>query len=228
MPMITLARHSTRRRQSGLTLVEILITVFVLAIGLLGTAMLQFMSKRSNFEAVQRTTATLLAHDIIERMRANYQALDTYAGTLETQLASLGGGTMADEPTPTCTAADPCEETADIARHDLWEWERAIDGAAEVNEDVNTGGLLLPTACLYSLVSAAAEGRSGNYVVAIAWRGPTEMTDPANPISPPPDPDPYTCGQGSGKYDGADGPTTAADTHRRVLVVETYINATNN
>lgn len=218
------AHPRVRHHQSGITLVEVLITVFVLAIGLLGTAMLQFMSKRSNFEAVQRTTATLLAHDILERMRANWPAITTYAGSLETPVVDLGGGTIATEPTPACTPASPCSTPTEIALHDLWEWEQAIDGAAEVDGTSNTGGLYLPTACLYSRVSEAATDRSGNYIVAIAWRGPTEMTNPVNPISPAPTPDPYACGAASGKYDGESG----ANTHRRVLVVETYINATND
>src|SRR5947207_2731132 len=67
----------------GFSMVDVLVALIVLSIGLLGVAGLQFMSKRSNFEAVQRTTASLLAQDIIERMRANYGALTTYAGTLE-------------------------------------------------------------------------------------------------------------------------------------------------
>lgn len=215
-------RDPSRYAARGAGLIEVLIALFVVAIGLLGIASLQFMSLRSNFEAVQRTTASLLAQDIIERMRANYKVLDTYAGTLETPLPSLGGNPAASEPQPTCyNSASTCTPLQ-LAAHDLWEWEQAIDGVAESDTATAayTGGLTLPTACLYSKVSDTAATRSGSYFVAIVWRGPTEMSNPTNPVSGA-TPDPYTCGQNSGKYNGANG----TDTHRRILVVEAFFSA---
>jgi hypothetical protein len=81
--------------------------------------------------------------------------------------------------------------------------------------------LTLPTACIYSKVPGGGS-MSGNYVVTIAWRGPTEMANPTNPATlPSGQPDPYSCGAGSGKYDGEAG----TDTHRRILIIETFINA---
>jgi type IV pilus assembly protein PilV len=209
-------------RMRGMGLMEILIALLVVAVGLLGIASLQFMSKRSSFEALQRTTASMLAQDIVERMRANYKGLDSYAGTLEATPIILGGGTITSPPTP-CTFGAPCPIPADVAAYDLWEWEQAIDGVTETDTDTaaNTGGLTLPTGCLYSKVSSAAADRSGNYIVAIVWRGPTDMANPVNPANPIPAPDPYTCGEGSGKYDGENG----TDSQRRILVVEVYINA---
>ena len=109
-------------RMRGMGLMEILIALLVVAIGLLGIASLQFMSKRSSFEALQRTTASMLAQDIIERMRANYKGLNSYAGTLEATPHTLGGATITAEPTPVCKAvATACTTPADVAAHDLWE-----------------------------------------------------------------------------------------------------------
>lgn len=212
---------TTLRPAQGIGLIEVLIALIIVAIGMLGIAGLQFMSKRSNFEAVQRTTASMLAQDIVERMRANRAAISTYAGTLENLPEPLGGGTMGEEPSPSCgSSASKCDP-AQMAVHDLWQWEQAIDGVTEQQDGAPTGGLTLPTACLYSTVSDTAGDRSGRYIVAIAWRGLTEMANPTNPASPAPTPDPYACGQGSGKYNGEGGD----DTHRRILIVETYVNA---
>jgi len=214
-------------RANGFSLVDVLVALTILSIGLLGVAALQFMSKRSNFEAVQRTAASMLAQDIIERMRANYGGLTTYAGTLEDGGKTYGNVSQGStDPNPCTSSATQCGNADQTAKHDLWEWEQTIDGAAETMTSggvtTNTGGLVLPTACIYSKVSGGAASRSGNYVVTIAWRGSTELSDPANPTSPAPAPDPYACGRGSGKYNG---PTGAADTQRRVLVIETFINA---
>jgi len=58
-------------KQRGFTLLEVLIALLVLSIGLLGLAALQTTGLRSNEMASMRTTATQLAYDISDRMRAN-------------------------------------------------------------------------------------------------------------------------------------------------------------
>ncbi|MCL4721737.1 MAG: type IV pilus modification protein PilV [Gammaproteobacteria bacterium] len=59
--------------QHGATLVEILITVVLVSIGLLGLAGLQLATVQNTNSAAQRFEATTLAWDILERMRANRQ-----------------------------------------------------------------------------------------------------------------------------------------------------------
>lgn len=74
----TLAMSSPCRAR-GLTLIEVLVTVVVLAIGLLGLAALQLNSLRNNVTAYERSVATLLAYEIIDRMRANAASAESYA-----------------------------------------------------------------------------------------------------------------------------------------------------
>ncbi|MBM4220364.1 MAG: type IV pilus modification protein PilV [Gammaproteobacteria bacterium] len=59
------------RRQSGLSLIEVLITVVLVSIGLLGLAGLQLTSVQNSNSSSERFVATTLAQDILERMRAN-------------------------------------------------------------------------------------------------------------------------------------------------------------
>lgn len=61
-------------RQTGFTLIEIMVAVVVLAIGLLGLAGLQATSLRFNNSAYHRSQATNLAYDMADRMRVNRQA----------------------------------------------------------------------------------------------------------------------------------------------------------
>lgn len=63
-----------RGMQHGFTMVEVLVTVLILAIGLLGLAGLQSTALRSNHSAYLRSQATVLAYDIADRMRANRTA----------------------------------------------------------------------------------------------------------------------------------------------------------
>ena len=58
-------------RQRGFTLVEVLVTVIIISIGLLGVAGLQLAAMRSNHSAYLRTQATIAAYDLIDRMRTD-------------------------------------------------------------------------------------------------------------------------------------------------------------
>ncbi len=55
----------------GFTLVEVLVSIVIVAIGLLGMAGLTAASLKSNNTSYYRSQATVLANDILERMRAN-------------------------------------------------------------------------------------------------------------------------------------------------------------
>lgn len=189
------------RRCRGVGLLEVLVTVVILSVGILGIAALQFQSKRLQHEAIQRTYAAMLAHDILERLRANPSELPAAP-------VVVGGGTVGAEPTPTCVGLASQCTAFQLYQHDLWEWEQMMDGAAEVANGESLGGFVAPTGC----ITGPAGGGTGTYTVAIAWRGQTPVSDPAA----------STCGQGSGKYDDAEG---NVDAYRRVLEVETYIDA---
>lgn len=63
--------RTSLNQQHGVTLIEVLVTVLVLGIGLLGLASLQVTALKSNYSAQARSQASMLAQDIIERMRVN-------------------------------------------------------------------------------------------------------------------------------------------------------------
>lgn len=199
--MNTQSRHrssSSPRRVRGATLMEVLVSVFVLSIGVLGVAGLQVTAKRSNYEATQRATAASLAQDIVERMRSNPQQLAIYTNSGAGRI--IDGSTMA---LVSCTT--DCQPTS-LAQYDLYELEQAANGVTETAGGVNVGGLSLPTTCI-----SGPNGGPGVYTVAIAWRGLSKLSSPS--ISP--------CGLGMGRYDGIGG--TSFDAYRRVLVMEVFI-----
>ena len=69
---------SQRHTQRGVTLLEVLISILVLSVGLLGYAGLQTVSMKNNTSAFQRSQATMLTYDIVDRMRANKPNLASY------------------------------------------------------------------------------------------------------------------------------------------------------
>lgn len=68
---IASARRASRRSMGGFSLIEVLIALLVLALGLLGFALLQTLNLRYTQSANYRTEATNLASDLLDQMRAN-------------------------------------------------------------------------------------------------------------------------------------------------------------
>jgi type IV pilus assembly protein PilV len=112
------------RAQSGFSMLEVLITIVVVAIGLLGVAGMQVSSIKLTELAEVRSNATIFANDIIDRIRANQaQALSYDIG--------YGG---------------PPASVATLADRDLREWKLSLanatrglpggDGEIDVSEDV--------------------------------------------------------------------------------------------
>ena len=99
------------KRNAGFSLMEVLISVLVLSIGLLGLAGLQVAGVRSGHSVYFRTQATLLANDIMDRMRTNSEA--ARAGRYDTD--SLEPVTE-DEP----------GEDASREEYDLYAWKRDL------------------------------------------------------------------------------------------------------
>ena len=87
------------RRARGFSLLEVLIALVVLAVGLLGFALLQTMSLRFAQSANHRTQATNLAYDLLDQMRANRYQQAWYTGAAG---ASFQPGTI---PVASCQAA---------------------------------------------------------------------------------------------------------------------------
>jgi len=186
-------RHA---HQNGFSLIELLVTVIIFSVGLLAIAGLQTVSKSSNFEALQRTSASQVAHGLLEDMRVNGDGAAIYLAAGE-----LGGGSLGAEPVPNCTTAAPCSAVQKAA-HDLWVWEQAIDGNLETNSGGGTGGLVLPSLC----VTGPAGGGAGMYVVTIAWRGTASITNNVN----------SACGTASGNYG-------TGNEFRRIIQMPTFI-----
>jgi type IV pilus assembly protein PilV len=70
--MTLVAAPQRRAAEGGFSLLEVMISVLVLAIGLLGLSALQAQGLRGGTSAHQRAQATLLAYDMMERLRADF------------------------------------------------------------------------------------------------------------------------------------------------------------
>ena len=74
----------TPQKQTGITLLEVMIAVFVLSVGLLGHSKIQALGVRASADANLRTQATYLLSEMMERLRANRPAADSnYYATID-------------------------------------------------------------------------------------------------------------------------------------------------
>jgi len=129
LPRIT---HGLRHSR-GMTLIEVLVTLVITSVGLLGVAALQLTTVRNNYDAFVRSQASTLATDMLDRIRANRGAVAAYRmalgattpdgpaatvdvtqwlATLDTQLPNARGGIAYDEPTGVVTITVEWSERA--------------------------------------------------------------------------------------------------------------------
>ncbi len=154
--------------QIGMTFIEVLVALFILVTGILGAVAMQASAKKGSFDAMQRSVASSLAQDILERMRSNDASglfLNAYNGT-------YGGGIATSAaPSPNCLTPTTLCTPAQVVTFDLFEWETNLMGAEVKNGTANNGGLVGAVACI---------AHSNNNVdIVISWQGREDTSDGA-------------------------------------------------
>ncbi|MEQ8408573.1 MAG: type IV pilus modification protein PilV [Gammaproteobacteria bacterium] len=96
--------------QRGATLIEVLVSLIILAGGVLGVSALLTTGLRVNMASYLRTQAVVYSQDLTERMRAN--AAGVQAGDYDNPVAAL---------TANCLQPAGCS-AAQMAAHDVSEW----------------------------------------------------------------------------------------------------------
>ncbi len=79
-------------RSRGLTLVEVLVTLVIISVGLLGVAALQLTTVRNNYDSFVRSQAAMLASDMLDRMRANRNQAEKYAVDMDKEAGDTPEG----------------------------------------------------------------------------------------------------------------------------------------
>jgi type IV pilus assembly protein PilV len=149
--------------ERGLTLVEVLVTVVILAFGLLGIAAFQAKAQVGSIEAYQRAQAVVLLQDMRARLSGNPDHAADY-------VTASPLGTNDDAP------AD-CSTEAAGADRDKCEWSNALKGAAltgSVQANSSSTAVLGARGCVEELqTSNPASGVCvpGIYRITVAWQG---------------------------------------------------------
>lgn len=154
--MVTISPVSLPAIQRGTSMLEVLITIVILAIGLLGLAGLQSRLQASEMEAYQRAQALILLNDMASRITTNRaNAVNYVTGTAN----PLGAGMACPTDTSSQRAID------------AGEWCNALQGASETSGGTNVGAMLGGRGCVENL-------GGGAYRVTVAWQGLTPIAAP--------------------------------------------------
>jgi type IV pilus assembly protein PilV len=148
-----MSRPNTRT-QRGVSLVEVLIAMVILAVGLLGLVGLQGRLQVLQIESYQRAQALMLLQDMSNRIVLNRNNAASYVTA-----SPLGEGM-------TCPVANATRVEADTR-----DWCNALQGAAESVGGGNVGAMVGGRGCV--------EGLGGDeYLVTVAWQGMGPVSAP--------------------------------------------------
>lgn len=106
--------HASRKSQSGVGLIEVLIAVVVMSVGFLAAARMQVEGMRFSQSAYYQSQAHFLANDMIDRMRSNIQ------GVLDGEYNNKSTSSSAVKPG--CVDCTPAE----VALLDLFDWSASL------------------------------------------------------------------------------------------------------
>lgn len=149
--------------QSGFTLIEVLVTLLILAVGLLGLAGLQTRMLSSEMEAYQRSHALVLVQDMVNRINANRAEArnDAYSGTT----------VYGTDTSYVCSSGS-------VAADDLCAWSEALQGAGTADADgADVGAMIGARGCIETVSGSA----SSEVIlrITVAWQGMSPTVAPS-------------------------------------------------
>ena len=106
---------NTLTGKAGFSLIEVLMSMLVMSVGLLGVLGLFINGIKTTDAAYLHSQAVVMAHDMADRIRANPSALDDYSLALDSTLVAPGND---------CASA-PCS-TIQLAEADLYDWKSQV------------------------------------------------------------------------------------------------------
>ncbi len=162
---------------SGFSLLEVLITMVILAVGLLGLAGLQARAMNAEVESFARGQALMLANEMADRMNANLAEVKTSTAAATGYNQQNGSGVKTVFGTgynndcitgglaTSTLQASCCAAKASTVERDLCEWDLALKGVGESVGGSKVGGMKAARGCVFNT------GASGVFQIDVVWQG---------------------------------------------------------
>ena len=157
-------------------MIEVLISLLIIVLGLLGLAGLQTRMQQAEFESYQRIQALILLYDIVDQISVNRERASCFRFTTDTAIGApfLGTGSGG---APACGASGVAAVNA-MAVAAMTEWNNALQGAAETKGGASVGAIVGARGCVsYDATTELLDGAgavmsgTGIYTVTVAWQG---------------------------------------------------------
>ncbi|QTX20111.1 type IV pilus modification protein PilV [Comamonas aquatica] len=162
----------TGAREYGFIMIEVLVTLVILLIGLLGVFGMQIKASKVELESYQRAQAISLVRDMANKLAQSREQIADY---LTDDASSTDGklyvGVMASGVT------DPCLVTATAAKTELCKWGQLLKGSAAQEGTNAVGAMIGARGCLIR-VEPAQLGAVADIFVVVVWQGLVPSNDP--------------------------------------------------
>lgn len=169
---------ATRYRSAGFSMLEVLLTMFIVTVGLLGLVGMQVVAQESEFESYQRAQALVLMNDIVDRINTNRKAATCYAITTDSSSGYpyLGatGANKYSVGSYSCPSLATNPTAAARAGLDLQLIDNLLLGATETTAGASVGAMVGARACI------GFDSNTQTYSVAVAWQGLSTTYSPAS------------------------------------------------
>jgi len=166
-----------RKYQAGTTLLEVMVTIVILAFGLLGLAGLQMKTRTIELESYQRSQAMIILNDMVNRFHMSRMNAAGY----------ISGAVAGEGDVEQCAGKTG-------AAFDLCEWGNALRGAGESLGGTNVGAMIGARGCVTQIQAPDTSPGTctpGIYEITVTWQGMFKTAAPNN-----------TCAQDLDMYGG--------------------------
>ena len=118
-------------------MIEVLVSLVILMVGLLGLVGVMIQSQRAQVESYQRVQALLLVQDMASRLNSNKAVASCYVSA-----GFLGTGGFTVPASSACAVAGATTEQKERVAQDLTEWRDLLLGSAERSGRDKVGAVL--------------------------------------------------------------------------------------
>lgn len=156
-------------------MIEVMVTIVIMTIGLLGLAGMQMKTQTVEMESYQRSQAMVILNDMVSKFQTNRANAATYIAA-----GVIGGGAEVACGALTGEALDLCT------------WGNALRGAGETSGGTKVGAMIEARGCITQIQAQdIAACKPGIYEVTVTWQGLFATVAPNN-----------TCAQALNLYGG--------------------------
>jgi type IV pilus assembly protein PilV len=176
------------RLVGGFTLIEVLVAVFVLAVGVLGAVAAQTVALRTRHESALMSRGVQLATSFADRMRANTAQMRMPDGAnpyLQLRYAAATDGSP--EASSHCQAGSPCASEA-MAGFDIYELQQELHASFPAGRVTVCRDAVMWNEGAGSLSWDCTGGATDPIVIKLGWRVQSAGAPPLVAIVVPGDP----------------------------------------